>query len=56
MKRKTRRILGRNLAREVSAEELAAAHGAPHIAGGNNPPGTATMTLRYPPDFDFFGG
>ena len=47
MKKQTKnRILGRQLAREVSREELEATGAGP----------VATMTLRYPPDFDQLGG
>jgi hypothetical protein len=47
MKKQTKnRILGRQLAREISREELAATEGG----------AVSTQTLRYPPDYDQLGG
>lgn len=45
-KRNENRILGRQLAREVSRQELEATGAGP----------VATQTLRFPPDYDQLGG
>jgi len=58
MKKNQHRILGRQLAREISREELEKSR-AGYISDELAPsrlPGVETLTTSYPPDHDTLGG